>query len=134
MFDVLDRCGADRARKLRRAGRLQGLLMLLGLAALCTSPPARAQACGFAPIYTNTGSGVTDVPTNAEQLQSWSPTGILLSTVPLANNYGDIALDPTGSVLYAIGFSFNEPYARRLYRIDPATGAELSFVSLTGTS
>ncbi|QND79229.1 DUF11 domain-containing protein [Pseudoxanthomonas mexicana] len=132
MFDVLDRCGADRARKLRRAGRLQGLLMLLGLAALCTSPPARAQACGFAPIYTNTGSGVTDVPTNAEQLQSWSPTGILLSTVPLANNYGDIALDPTGSVLYAIGFSFNEPYARRLYRIDPATGAELSFVSLTG--
>jgi uncharacterized repeat protein (TIGR01451 family)/fimbrial isopeptide formation D2 family protein len=132
MFDVLDRCRADRARKLRRAGRLQGLLMLLGLAALCTSPPARAQACGFAPIYTNTGSGVTDVPTNAEQLQSWSPTGTLLSTVPLANNYGDIALDPTGSVLYAIGFSFNEPYARRLYRIDPATGAELSFVSLTG--
>ncbi|UOV03191.1 isopeptide-forming domain-containing fimbrial protein [Pseudoxanthomonas mexicana] len=106
--------------------------MLLGLAALCTSPPAGAQACGFAPIYTNTGSGVTDVPTNAEQLQSWSPTGTLLSTVPLANNYGDIALDPTGSVLYAIGFSFNEPYARRLYRIDPATGAELSFVSLTG--
>ncbi|QNN78431.1 DUF11 domain-containing protein [Pseudoxanthomonas mexicana] len=106
--------------------------MLLGLAALCTSPPAAAQACGFAPIYTNTGSGVTDVPSNAEQLQSWSPTGTLLSTVPLANNYGDIALDPTGSVLYAIGFSFNEPYARRLYRIDPVTGAELSFVSLTG--
>jgi len=132
MFDVLDRCRADCTRKLRRAGRLQVLLMLLGLAALCTSPPAAAQACGFVPIYTNTGSGVTDVPSNAEHLQSWSPTGTLLSTVPLANNYGDIALDPTGSVLYAIGFSFNEPYARRLYRIDPATGAELSFVSLTG--
>ena len=132
MFDVLDRCRADCARKLRRAGRLQGLLMLLGLAALCTSPPAAAQACGFVPIYTNTGSGVTDATGSAEQLQTWSPTGTLLSTVPLANNYGDIAIDPTGSVLYAIGFSFDEPYARRLYRIDPATGAELSFVSLTG--
>jgi len=132
MFDVLDRCRADCARKLRRAGRLQGLLMLLGLAALCTSPPAAAQACGFVPIYTNTGSGVTDAVGSAEQLQTWSPTGTLLSTVPLANNYGDIAIDPTGSVLYAIGFSFDEPYARRLYRIDPATGAELSFVSLTG--
>ena len=132
MFDVLDRCRADCARKLRRAGRLQGLLMLLGLAALCTSPPAAAQACGFVPIYTNTGSGVTDAAGSAEQLQTWSPTGTLLSTVPLANNYGDIAINPTGSVLYAIGFSFDEPYARRLYRIDPATGAELSFVPLTG--
>ena len=132
MFDVLDRCRADCARKLRRVGRLQGLLMLLGLAALCTAPPAAAQACGFVPIYTNTGSGVTDAAGSAEQLQTWSPTGTLLSTVPLANNYGDIAINPTGSVLYAIGFSFDEPYARRLYRIDPATGAELSFVPLTG--
>ena len=112
MFDVLDRCRAGRARKLRRAGFIQGVLLLLGFAALCASPRAWAQTCDFVPIYTNTGSGVTDVAGSAEQLQTRSPTGTLLSTVPLANNYGDIAIDPTGSVLYAIGFSFDEPVWR----------------------
>jgi len=99
------------------------------------NPPANATlavlstvgvGCPKVPIYTNTGEG-------SLMLQAWDPTdGAELGSVPLGESYGDIAITADGRILYGVRFTQVLPDGRTIDRVDPATGAVIGSVEITG--
>lgn len=83
---------------------------------------AAVAAAGCVPgdVYVNVGSG-------SLALRQYATDGTLVSSVPLAHAYGDIAFSDTGSTLY--GAEWDAPV---LDTIDPATGDVTASVPITG--
>ena len=67
-------------------------------------------------------------PNPNARLIEYDVDGNAVGSVPLAHTYGDIAINPAGTVIYAV--TFDE--SRRLFEIDPATGLEISSLVMTG--
>jgi hypothetical protein len=128
----------DYRRKRPRAAR--HIVTLTTLAALgigaaaafelgASAVPAAATSsttCAPVNIVVNSGGGVGNV------LNTYTPTGSLVSSVGLTNTYseGDIAYNATGTVLY--GVQYHGAYGAIIDTINPATGAVISSVTATG--
>ncbi|MBP5803149.1 hypothetical protein J2D78_13760, partial [Microbacterium maritypicum] len=96
--------------------------MLTTINVIGSAQTAQAAAvCTPGNIYANTGGAVNE-------LNKYSTTGDLVSSVPLARSYTDIAFLGDGVTLY--GIAPGTPTV--LYTIDPDTGAEIGSVSVTG--
>ncbi|MFF9637652.1 hypothetical protein ACF1D2_24095 [Streptomyces bacillaris] len=119
-------------------GRLLGAAVALALAvtasggaAVAAGPPAGSgqvtraalAECPPGPVWANTGGADS-------QLVQYSPEGDVLSSAPLARDYGDIAFSPDGSTLYGVNFPGAD--MTTLYTIDTVTGAETASVPVTG--
>lgn len=95
-------------------GWLLGVAPGAGLAQTCTQEQV---------LYANTGGA-------ERSLLRYSPTGVeLVPPVPLARDYGDIAVSADGNTLYGLSFD-GPPFL--LSRLDRETGAETSSVEITG--
>ncbi|MFW8745511.1 DUF6923 family protein, partial [Mesorhizobium japonicum] len=114
------------SRLVRRVAAASAALLigaLLSAVGLASTRVDRAVAAGQnctvpSPLLFNTGGG-------GDRLYSYDPTtGAQESSVPLAQDYGDIAITSAG-VLY--GASFN---SYSLDTIDPATGAVTSTIAI----
>ena len=100
---------------------ISGFVGMAGGAGAVTGTPS-VTTCGSSDIYVNSGGG-DDV------LASYTTAGTLVSSVPLAVDYGDIAFDASGTTLYGIQF---EAAGAVIDTIDPATGAVTATVTATG--
>ncbi len=100
---------------------MSGLVGMADGAGAVTGTPA-VTTCGSSDIYVNSG-GSDDV------LASYTTAGKLVSSVPLAVDYGDIAFDASGTALYGIQF---DAVGAVIDTIDPATGAVTATVTATG--
>ena len=98
-----------------------GLVGSAGTTGATTETPSTT-ACGSSDIYVNSGGG-------GDVLASYTTAGKLVSSVPLATDYGDIAFNTTGTVLY--GVQIDAPGAV-IDTIDLATGAVTASFSATG--
>ncbi len=96
---------------------------LLAGCLLCGAAPAIAQTCSQEQVlYANTGDA-------GRQLFRYAASGSEIPPpLPLARDYGDIAVSADGNTLHGVGFDVPPT----LYRIDPVTGAESSPVVLSG--
>ncbi|MFD5976399.1 hypothetical protein [Streptomyces bacillaris] len=119
-------------------GRLLGAAVALALAvtasggaAVAAGPPtgsgqvtrAALAECPPGPVWANTGGA-------DPQLVQYSPDEDVLSSAPLARDYGDIAFSPDGSTLYGVNFPGAD--MTTLCTIDTVTGAETASVPVTG--
>jgi len=112
-------------RLLSRGGAAVAALLLAASGATLIGAGAASAApggpsCVPGSVYVNVG----DAPF---ALEAYSPAGKQLSSVPLAESYGDIAFSTNGAVLY--GANWN---VRELDAITPATGKVIRTVSITG--
>jgi hypothetical protein len=98
-----------------------GLVGRAGDTGAATRTPSTA-ICGSSDVYVNSGGG-------HDVLASYTPAGKLVSSVPLATDYGDIAFNATGTTLY--GIRFNAPDAV-IDTINPTTGAVTATFTATG--
>ncbi|KAB1887788.1 hypothetical protein F6W70_10585 [Microbacterium maritypicum] len=110
----------------RRAAVIAVLAMIFAMLTTINviGSPQAAQAaavCTPGNIYANTGGAVNE-------LNKYSTTGDLVSSVPLARSYTDIAFLGDGVTLY--GIAPGTPTV--LYTINPDTGAEIASVPVTG--
>ncbi|MFJ1593619.1 hypothetical protein ACIOD0_25735 [Kitasatospora albolonga] len=116
-------------------GRLLGAAVALalavtasgGTAAALSAPGGTARTaladCPPSPLWANTGGA-------GPQLFQYGTDGEVLSSAPLARDYGDIAFSPDGSTLYGVDFPGADDTT--LYTIDTVTGAETAQVPVTG--
>lgn len=117
-------------RMKRDASLIQGTLRSRGLAALLAFGAsllpwqAWAQSCPPANIWVNTDN----------RLYQFTPTGtqVSQSTNTLAQEYGDIAWNSSGTVLYGINFNPLSQNGPRIYVINPVSGNEVSNVLTSG--
>ena len=93
------------------------LLATVGLVA-GAAPASAAEACGPAPVWVNTSTALIE----------FDPSGVEISRAPLARTYTNISFSSDGLRLY--GLRNNRPVT--LYTVDPATGAEVASVTVTG--
>ncbi|WGM22906.1 SpaA isopeptide-forming pilin-related protein (plasmid) [Paenarthrobacter sp. OM7] len=87
-------------------------------------PPGAGMTCPTVPVWANTGGA-------APRLIQYSSTGTQVSSVPLAQAYGDIAFSNDGATLYGINFQ-NAAFTPYINTINPTTGAQTNSVLVTG--